>query len=95
MVENYGPEKAIGITLMILRRMNRHDVAEKLERDYRHRRGNTYLPQQQDGGTTPDTGNDEERETKHVRLTGSSRVWDREASGSKVTGITKDEDLLV
>ncbi|CAB1344201.1 unnamed protein product, partial [Coregonus sp. 'balchen'] len=96
MVENYGTEKAIGITLMILRRMNRHDVAEKLERDYRHRRDNTqYLPQQQDGGTTPDTGNDEERETKHVRLTGSSRVWDREASGSKVTGITKDEDLLV
>ncbi|XP_029595655.1 uncharacterized protein LOC115178540 isoform X2 [Salmo trutta] len=36
MVERYGPEGAVEITLMILRRMNRHDVAEKLERDYRH-----------------------------------------------------------
>uniref|UniRef100_A0A674C013 Uncharacterized LOC115178540 n=1 Tax=Salmo trutta TaxID=8032 RepID=A0A674C013_SALTR len=34
MVERYGPEGAVGITLMILRWMNRHDVAEKLERDH-------------------------------------------------------------
>ncbi|XP_029595652.1 NACHT, LRR and PYD domains-containing protein 1b allele 1-like isoform X6 [Salmo trutta] len=38
MVERYGPEGAVEITLMILRWMNRHDVAEKLERDNRHRR---------------------------------------------------------
>lgn len=41
MVENYSPERAMGITLMILRRMNQHDVAGKLERDYRHRRSTT------------------------------------------------------
>uniref|UniRef100_A0A674BXP9 Pyrin domain-containing protein n=1 Tax=Salmo trutta TaxID=8032 RepID=A0A674BXP9_SALTR len=41
MVERYGPEGAVEITLMILRWMNRPDVAEKLERDYRHIIGNT------------------------------------------------------
>ncbi|XP_029595649.1 NACHT, LRR and PYD domains-containing protein 1b allele 1-like isoform X3 [Salmo trutta] len=41
MVERYGPEGAVEITLMILRWMNRHDVAEKLERDNRHRRAAT------------------------------------------------------
>ncbi|CAB1344205.1 unnamed protein product, partial [Coregonus sp. 'balchen'] len=35
MVKTYGPERAVEITLRILSRMNREDLAEKLERDHR------------------------------------------------------------
>ncbi|CAB1344224.1 unnamed protein product, partial [Coregonus sp. 'balchen'] len=41
MVKRYDSEGAVEITLWILRRMNLDNLAEKLERDYRHRRGNT------------------------------------------------------
>ncbi|KAK6300933.1 hypothetical protein J4Q44_G00290310 [Coregonus suidteri] len=35
MVERYDPEGAVKITLMILKRMNQHDLAKKLQRDHR------------------------------------------------------------
>ncbi|CAB1344202.1 unnamed protein product [Coregonus sp. 'balchen'] len=38
MVKTYGPERAVEITLRILRWMNQNDLAEKLERDYRGNR---------------------------------------------------------
>ncbi|XP_042172081.1 uncharacterized protein LOC121845237 isoform X3 [Oncorhynchus tshawytscha] len=35
MVERYGPEGAVEITVEILREMNQHDLAKKLQRDHR------------------------------------------------------------
>ncbi|KAM9492161.1 uncharacterized protein ACWYII_004113 [Salvelinus alpinus] len=35
MVKRYGPEKAVEITVEILREMNQHDLAKKLQRDHR------------------------------------------------------------
>ncbi|XP_045082683.1 caspase recruitment domain-containing protein 8-like [Coregonus clupeaformis] len=35
MVKRYGPVGAVKITLMILKRMNQHDLAKKLQRDHR------------------------------------------------------------
>ncbi|XP_045069608.1 uncharacterized protein LOC121557001 [Coregonus clupeaformis] len=55
MVKRYGPESAVGKTQRILRGMDQNDLAEKLERDYRHRR------------ETSDADSDEESENKLYR----------------------------
>ncbi|XP_042174815.1 uncharacterized protein LOC112238112 isoform X2 [Oncorhynchus tshawytscha] len=92
MVKRYGPERAVEITLRILRGMKRVDLAEKLQRDHTRAVSTTETKWWSDSS---DTGNDEEREKKHVHLAGSSRSLDREAAGSKETGITKDRYELV
>ncbi|XP_064813178.1 uncharacterized protein LOC135528191 [Oncorhynchus masou masou] len=92
MVKRYDPEGAVGITLRILRGMNRVDLAEKLQRDHTRAVSTTETKW---WSNSSDTGNDEERDKKHVHLAGRSRALDREAAGSKETGITKDKYELV
>ncbi|XP_031672217.1 uncharacterized protein LOC109887373 isoform X5 [Oncorhynchus kisutch] len=92
MVKRYGPERAVEITLRILRGMKRVDLAEKLQRDHTRAVSTTETKWWSDSS---DTGNDEEREKKHVHLSRCSRALDREAAGSKDTGITKDRYELV
>uniref|UniRef100_A0A8C7NH73 Pyrin domain-containing protein n=1 Tax=Oncorhynchus mykiss TaxID=8022 RepID=A0A8C7NH73_ONCMY len=92
MVERYGPERAVKITRRILRGMKRVDQAEKLQRDHTRAVSTTETKWWRNSS---DTGNDEEREKKHVHLSGLSRALDREAAGSKDTGITKDKYELV
>ncbi|XP_031667347.1 uncharacterized protein LOC109887372 isoform X6 [Oncorhynchus kisutch] len=92
MVKRYGPERAVKITLRILRGMKRVDLAEKLQRDHTRAVSTTETKWWSDSS---DTGNDEEREKKHVHLSRRSRALDREAAGSKDTGITKDRYELV
>ncbi|KAM9492117.1 uncharacterized protein ACWYII_004092 isoform 2-T2 [Salvelinus alpinus] len=91
MVKRYDHEGAVRNTVRIMRRMKRVDLAEKLERD---------PPGVSITATTwwrdsSDTGNDGKREKKQVRPARSSRALDREAAGSKDTGITKDKYELV
>ncbi|XP_042174821.1 uncharacterized protein LOC112238112 isoform X8 [Oncorhynchus tshawytscha] len=92
MVKRYDPEGAVRNTLKILRRMNLDDLAEKLQRDHIRAVSTTETKW---WSNSSDTGNDEEREKKHVHLSGRSRALDREAAGSKDTGITKDRYELV
>uniref|UniRef100_A0A8K9XU33 Pyrin domain-containing protein n=1 Tax=Oncorhynchus mykiss TaxID=8022 RepID=A0A8K9XU33_ONCMY len=92
MVERYDPERAVKITLVNLRWMNLDDLAEKLERYHTRAVSTTETKWWRNSS---DTGNDEEREKKHVHLSGLSRALDREAAGSKDTGITKDKYELV
>ncbi|KAK6300940.1 hypothetical protein J4Q44_G00290380 [Coregonus suidteri] len=65
MVKRYDSEGAVEITLWILRRMNLDNLAEKLERDYRHRRETWW-------SNSSDADSDEESENKHYR-----RKWHR------------------
>uniref|UniRef100_A0A8C7T9Z6 Pyrin domain-containing protein n=1 Tax=Oncorhynchus mykiss TaxID=8022 RepID=A0A8C7T9Z6_ONCMY len=92
MVKRYGPERAVGNMGRILRGMNRDDLAERLQRDHTRAVSTTETKW---WSNSSDTGNDEEREKKHVHLSGRSRALDREAAGSKDTGITKDKYELV
>uniref|UniRef100_A0A8C7K655 Uncharacterized LOC109887372 n=1 Tax=Oncorhynchus kisutch TaxID=8019 RepID=A0A8C7K655_ONCKI len=91
-VKRYDHEGAVRNTLKILRRMNLDDLAEKLQRDHIRAVSTTETKWWSDSS---DTGNDEEREKKHVHLSRRSRALDREAAGSKDTGITKDRYELV
>ncbi|XP_036804805.1 uncharacterized protein LOC110518417 isoform X2 [Oncorhynchus mykiss] len=44
MVERYGPEGAVEITVEILREMNQHDLAKKLQRDHRGKKLKKITP---------------------------------------------------
>ncbi|XP_036795878.1 uncharacterized protein LOC110519908 isoform X2 [Oncorhynchus mykiss] len=44
MVERYGPEGAVEITVEILREMNQHDLAKKLQRDHRGKKQKKITP---------------------------------------------------
>ncbi|XP_045082684.1 uncharacterized protein LOC121532576 [Coregonus clupeaformis] len=57
MVKSYGPERAVGKTLWILRGMDQNDLAEKLETYYRHIRETWW-------SNSSDADSDEESENK-------------------------------
>uniref|UniRef100_A0A673YEU7 Uncharacterized LOC115147726 n=1 Tax=Salmo trutta TaxID=8032 RepID=A0A673YEU7_SALTR len=92
MVKSYGPYGAVRNTLKILTRMNLDDLAEKLVRFHTRAVSITETKWWSDSS---DTGSVKEKEKKRVHLAGSSRALDREAAGSKDTGITKDKYELV
>ncbi|XP_055762374.1 uncharacterized protein LOC129839125 [Salvelinus fontinalis] len=53
MVQRYGPERAVEITVEILREMNLHDLAKKLQRDHRGKKRKRITPPTGDtAGTT-------------------------------------------
>uniref|UniRef100_A0A4W5QJA0 Pyrin domain-containing protein n=1 Tax=Hucho hucho TaxID=62062 RepID=A0A4W5QJA0_9TELE len=53
MVKSYDPEGAVEITLRILREMNQHDLAKKLQRDHRGKKMKRITPP--DGATAGTT----------------------------------------